>query len=148
MKKAIIFCYSVHHGNTKKIADAIHLNCGIELVMIPSEKIPNLQKYDLIGFASGIYMSSFGRPLIDLVNNLQGLNNKDCFTIYTSGSISNKLNKSFINKLKNKGANIVGTYSCRGFDTFGPFKLIGGIHKKHPNNQDIDSAVSFCQKLL
>ena len=31
----------------------------------------------------------------------------------------------------------------RGFDTFGPFKLIGGIAKGHPTQSEIDGAVEF-----
>lgn len=37
----------------------------------------------------------------------------------------------------------LGAYQCLGFDTFGPFKLIGGIAKGHPNEDEIAAAVSF-----
>lgn len=33
--------------------------------------------------------------------------------------------------------------SCPGYDTFGPFKLVGGIKKGHPNEAEIDAAVNF-----
>lgn len=38
---------------------------------------------------------------------------------------------------------MLGVYGCRGFDTFGPFKLIGGIAKGHPTQNEIDGAVEF-----
>jgi len=148
MKKTIIFCYSVHHGNTQKIADAVHDHCGIDLIMLPYKEQPDLQKYDLVGFASGIYMSNFGCPIVELIDSLEGLDKKDCFTIYTSGASSDKLDKEFVKKLKNRGANVAGRFSCRGFDTFGPFKLVGGIRKGHPNSQDIEEAISFCENLI
>ena len=41
----------------------------------------------------------------------------------------------------------MGSYGCPGFDTFGPFKLIGGIAKGRPNNEDIEEAVNFFHNL-
>ena len=42
---------------------------------------------------------------------------------------------------------IVGEFSCKGFDTFGPFKLIGGISKGHPDKNDLDNAKAFFKEL-
>lgn len=36
-----------------------------------------------------------------------------------------------------------GTFTCRGFDTFGPFRLIGGIAKGHPNEKELEKARAF-----
>lgn len=148
MKKAIIFCYSIHHGNTRKIAEACMERCGAELVMLPCRELPDLREYALVGFASGIYMSAFGRPMIELTDKLEGLNGKDCFTMYTSGAASDKLDLAFAQKLENKGAHVVGRFSCRGLDTFGPFKLVGGLRKGHPNSEDIEAAVGFFKSLM
>ena len=41
----------------------------------------------------------------------------------------------------------IGSYHCLGFDTFGPFKLVGGIAKGHPTEEEIKEAVAFYQKL-
>ena len=38
---------------------------------------------------------------------------------------------------------IVGRFSCKGFDTFGPFRLIGGVSKGHPDEKDLAAAVEF-----
>ena len=37
----------------------------------------------------------------------------------------------------------LGAYYCKGFDTYGPFKLIGGIAKGHPTEEEIEGAVRF-----
>ena len=42
-----------------------------------------------------------------------------------------------------KHDNIVGRVSCKGFDTFGPFKLIGGVSKGHPDGKDLAVAAEF-----
>lgn len=44
-------------------------------------------------------------------------------------------------------AKILGEYGCLGFDSFSPFKLIGGIAKGHPTNEEIDGAVKFYEDL-
>lgn len=45
-------------------------------------------------------------------------------------------------------AEVLGEYGCFGFNSFDPFKLIGGIAKGHPDQSDIDSAVKFYESLL
>ena len=41
----------------------------------------------------------------------------------------------------------IGAYRCMGFDTFGPFKLVGGIAKGHPDEDEIRGAVEFYEGL-
>ena len=40
-----------------------------------------------------------------------------------------------------------GEYGCFGFDTFGPFKLVGGLQKGHPTEEEIQSAVDYYNNL-
>lgn len=148
MKKAIIFCYSKHHGNTRKISEAIKNSCGVKLVTIPCGELPDLKGFELVGFSSGIYMSDFAQQMYELLDDLKGLDGRDCFTIYTSGSASDKLDRAFVQKLKSKGANLVGRFNCRGYNTYGLFKLIGGRHKGHPDSKDIETAVLFYKNLI
>lgn len=58
MKKVIIYA-SVHHGNTKKIVDAIVNECDVEVIDATQVKEKDLSGYDVIGFASGIYGANF-----------------------------------------------------------------------------------------
>ena len=44
---------------------------------------------------------------------------------------------------KNQKTDIIGKFGCKGYDTFGPFKLVGGIAKDHPDEKDLEAAVSF-----
>ena len=37
---------------------------------------------------------------------------------------------------------------CRGFNTYGPWKLVGGMNKGHPNREERSGAVEFFAKLL
>ena len=42
---------------------------------------------------------------------------------------------------------VVGKFGCKGYDTFGPFKLVGGIAKGHPDEEDMKNAVDFVKGL-
>ncbi len=45
--------------------------------------------------------------------------------------------------MKEKRASVIGKFGCKGYDTFGPFKLVGGIAKGHPDIKDVEDAVCF-----
>ena len=83
MKIAIVY-YSQHHGNTKKIIEAIALQYEITLIDVTKNRSANLEDFDCIGFASGIYLSSCAKQiLIFAENNLP--ENKAVFFINTCG---------------------------------------------------------------
>ena len=46
-----------------------------------------------------------------------------------------------------KGCRELGSFHCLGYDTFGPFKLVGGVAKGHPDEEEIAAAVEFYKKL-
>lgn len=50
--------------------------------------------------------------------------------------------------VKSKQGKIAGKFSCKGYDTFGPFKLVGGIAKGHPNDKDLADAVTFYKGII
>jgi flavodoxin len=144
MKTAIVY-YSVHHGNTKKLLDAIEKHGDVTLIEASSKLNINLSEYDLIGFASGNYYSKLHDSILHFAEkNLPS--EKKVFLIYTYG-----VREPNIDTIKeivaSKGAQMLGTYGCPGFDTFGPFKLIGGIAKGRPNDEDIAGAVRFFNEI-
>ena len=56
--------------------------------------------------------------------------------------------KSMESIIDDKHDNLVGRFSCKVFDIFGPFKLIGGVAKGHPDDGDLVAAVEFYKKLI
>ena len=144
--KTVIVYYSKHHGNTKKLLDKIAGECGADLVDVTETKQADLSGYDLIGFASGIYYSRFHKSVLDFAEqNLP--EGKRVFFIYTCGSMGNGYTDAIRRIASAKNADIAGEYGCKGFDTYGPFKLVGGIAKGHPNDSDINGAVEFFNKI-
>ena len=143
--KSVIVYYSKHHGNTKKLLDKIAAECGADLIDATEVNQADLSGYDLIGFASGIYYSKFQKSVLDFAEqNLP--EGKRVFFIYTCGSMRKGYTDLIEQTVRAKNADIEGTYCCKGYDTFGPFKLVGGIAKGHPDDGEIAGAVEFFKK--
>ena len=143
MKTAIIFA-SVHHGNTRKIVEQIARNNDVDLIDATQVKEKDLSEYDRIGFASGIYYGKFHQSVLNFASvNLPEY--KEVFLICTYGGSA--AYQSIETIIKDKHCNVIGKFSCKGYDTFGPFKLVGGIAKGHPNEKDLTAAMEFYQSL-
>ena len=147
MPTAIIY-YSKHHGNTKKLVDAIkEAHPEVKTIDITENRIEDLSQYDRIGIASGIYFGKVNKELIEYIK-------KDLphaisvFALYTYGNKSDKYTKELKAIAEEKGCKYLGEYGCFGFDTFGPFKLMGGIQKNHPTEDEIAGAVRFYETLI
>ncbi len=141
MKTAVVY-YSKHHGNTKKLLDAIAEKHEITLVDASCADKVELNDFDRIGFASGIYYSKFHKSVLKVAEEKLP-DGKPCFFIYTYGAEKKGYTDAITQAVKKHGAKILGEYGCFGFNTFGPFKLIGGIAKGHPTEEELASAVAF-----
>ena len=146
MKTAIVY-YSQHHGNTKKLLDAIAKSSDVALYDVREAKELDFSEYERIGLASGIYYGKFAKQVLDFA--MERLpEGKDVFYIATCGASPAK---AFVKEVKRiaeaKGCRSIGEYLCNGYDTFGPFKLVGGIAKGHPTAEEIAGAVAFYQRL-
>lgn len=145
--KTVIIYYSRHHGNTKKLLDAIGAaDHSVTLIDVTKQPDADLSPYDRIGFASGIYFSSFAKQIISFAD-AHLPENKDVFYIYTHGAPIGGFLKSIREIAEKKHCREVGKYHCFGYDTFGPFKMVGGIAKGHPDQKEIEAAVRFYQGL-
>ena len=145
MKTAIIYV-STHHGNTKKLADAIAAKNEITLIDATRDKTVDLSGYDRIGLASGIAYGKFYPQMLKFMEeNLP--EGKKVFFLYTYGAKRKGYSDAAKGIVLGKKAEVLGEYSCPGFDTFGPFKVIGGIAKGHPAEDEIAGAVSFYDSL-
>lgn len=140
--KTILIYESTHHGNTKKLVDAVAQRYGIQTVTVAQASGMDLKEYDRIGIASGV---AFGKFYEAAERFAEGClpEGKEVFFLYTCGNDSVKYANSVSAKAAARGCKVLGVYGCRGFDTFGPFKLIGGIAKGHPTQSEIDGAVDF-----
>ena len=142
--KTVIIYYSRHHGNTKKLLDAIAAVGDVTLIDATQTKEADLSGYDLIGFASGIYYGKFHQTVTDFAKACLP-SGKNTFVVATYGGTAPLTDIKAI--ISEKNCTLAGTYTCKGFDTFGPFKLVGGLCKGHPTEDEIGAAADFYRGL-
>ena len=146
MKIAIVYA-SVHHKNTEKVVKAIaEKHPEIELIDATKTVLKDLASYDLLGFASGIFYGKFHKALLNFINdNLPA--HKKTFVIYTCGADRASYIKDIEELIKSKDSVLSAHFSCLAYDTFGPFKLVGGLQKGHPTYEELQAAVEFYKNL-
>lgn len=140
MKTGIVY-ESTHQGNTKKLLDAIAEQYEVTLIDAADADM-DLSAYDVIGFASGIAFGKFYKRITKIAETKLP-ENKKVFFIYTCGSDSKDHSRHICAIAEKKHCISLGTYGCKGFDTYGPFGLVGGINKNHPDAQEIAGAAAF-----
>lgn len=145
MKTAIVY-YSKHHGNTKKVLDAIAKKHEVTLIDVTTNPTTDLSGYDRVGFASGIYYSKFHKLLLAYAEKYLP-EGTETFFIYTYGAEKKGYTKAISETVSKRSAKVLGEFGCFGFNTFGPFKLIGGIAKGHPDQTDYAQALAFYEGL-
>ena len=142
MKKILIIYESFHHFNTKKIMEQLALQFHCDIFNVNEIKDLCLKNYDIIILGSGIYYFTIGNNLDNYIkDNLNILKEKDLFLLTTSGINHTKYENKAVKLLNSYGLNIIKSYSCLGYDTYGILKYFKGIAKGHPNNDDIYNAL-------
>ena len=145
--KTVIIYESTHHGNTYKLVEAIAKKHSVDTINVENTNTADLAEYDLIGFAAGIAFGKFYKNISAFAEKCLP-EGKKVFLMYTCGKNSEKYTSSMKELAEIKNCEVAGCYSCPGYDTFGPFKLIGGINRNHPTETEIAGAVSFFEKLI
>ena len=149
--KTLIIYISIHHKNTERIAEVIGNILEAKVARLYDVDINTTLKYDLIGFGSGIYFGMHHKNLLTFVDRLPEMKGKKAFIFSTSGMKKMPFFHNFDNALEKrllkKGFDVVGKFSCRGWDTAIPFRFFGGISKNRPNKKDIKKAEDFANNL-
>lgn len=134
MNTAIVFA-SPHHGNTKKLLDAI-ASAFPEVTLIDAIRTPepDLSGNDAVGFASGIYYSKLHKSVLRVAQGRlpQGV---PAFFLYTCGMRRAGYTKAV--------ADAAAAHGALGHNTYGPLRLVGGMGKGHPDSAETDGAVAF-----
>ena len=145
MRTAICY-YSRHHGNTRKVLEAMAREGEMDLIDVTTRQMVQMEEYDCIGFASGVYFGRVHDGVLAFARQYlpQG---KPVFFVCTYGGAKGTSLKALFEIAKEKDCPVLGGFSCRGYDTFGPFKLVGGIAKGRPDARDLENARSFYREI-
>lgn len=150
LMRTIILYASRHHGNTKKLVDAIveaHPEIDtLDVKALGKNEYPDLHAYHLIGVATGIYYSEIDKDMARVLTNVLQPQDK-VFGLMTYGGKNKWYGKDIDGICRMRQAIFMGVYGCPGFDTWGPFKLAGGVQKGHPTAEEIKGAVDFFDKI-
>ena len=153
--RSLVVVFSYHHGNTRKIADAVAQVLGAE-VKTPRQVQPEeIAEYDLIGFGSGIYSAKHHESLLDLADRLPQVTGKKAFIFSTYGAPAVAAGGDFVKnnhsqlrkKLKAKGYTVSGEFACAGWNTNVFLKYFGGLNRGRPNAEDLKHAEKFARNL-
>ena len=149
--KALLIYVSVHHGNTEKVARNMANIPNADLVQAKQADAAKLEQYHVIGFDSGVYFGKHHASLLDFVDRLPMVRDKKAFIFSTSGlrkiPFVHDFDKSLEEKLRRKGFDVIGEFSCRGYDTSRAAMIVGGINRGRPNTRDLQQAEDFAGRL-
>lgn len=151
MKSLIIYC-SDYKNNTERIAQMFAEKINSDLINVRNFQDVDLEKYNLIGFGSGVYMEKLSPKLFKLVDKMN-LKGKNIFVFSTSGVGMKFYNNSLIKLLKSKGAINQGSFACEGsfnakeFSKNKFFDIMGRLSQGHPNVKDFKKAERFISKI-
>ncbi|MEU6174360.1 flavodoxin family protein [Streptantibioticus parmotrematis] len=149
--KTLIVCTSVSHGNTRRIADVMGQVLDARVVEPEQVDVAELSAYDLVGFGSGIFSMNFHPRLRRFVQSLPRGERGGAFVFSSSGLPEpgfRPYTRGLVRVLEGKGFQVADTFGCRAYDTWLPFKLVGGINKSRPDADDLNAARAFAEGLL
>lgn len=143
-----IICTSVHHNNTKRLAETLAEALKATVHTVDDAATLDVSESTVLGFGSGIYFGRHHQSLFQLVDSWP---TRPCrvFIFSTAGLPFLRwlqhcaLRRRFVRR----GFTVVGEFCCRGWDTVGPLWLMGGINRKHPNEKDLARAHRFALQL-
>ncbi len=148
--KTMIVCTSVSHGNTQRIAEVMGRVLQARVVAPEQLDPAEISDYDLVGFGSGIFLGSFHARLREFAQALPVERRRSAFVFATSGFPDagfQKFSRPLVSLLEQRGFAVADTFSCRAFDTYLPFKVVGGIRKGRPSAGDLEAARVFAEGL-
>ena len=146
MVKSLIVYASRHHKNTHKLVTGLAQQYSITLYDADSGDDIDFDNFDLIGFASGLDFGKFYPAVTDTAKKLpQG---KTVYALYTCAKDNLQYGDEIKNIALQAGCGYAGKFGCKGYNTYGPLKLIGGMNKKHPDSEDIKKLCRFYGKIL
>lgn len=146
--KIIVIYESIYNGNTIKLARSIAQTLGCRFIQAQQALTEDLSQYSAIGFGSGIYFGTHHPALFEVVEKLDQFK-QDVFIFSSRGApVLGKYHNGLKKALFDKGKNLVGEFSVRGYDETGPWVIIGGGNVGKPNETDLKKAQQFVQRKL
>ncbi len=147
--KSVIIYYSSHHGNSKKLAEYLAERYGCEAYSVRDAARLELAAYDAVLFVSGVYALAMGKSLIEYIEeNRDALKGIRIGLALTSGMQLARFITSAVEIFEKNELEVSETFQCKGYDTFGPLALFGGINRNRPDQEDLEEAAERFKTLF
>ncbi|MGW6785898.1 flavodoxin domain-containing protein [Streptomyces sp. NPDC054987] len=147
--KTLLVCTSVSHGNTRRVAAAMAEVLAARVVAPHEVTAAEVAAHDLVGFGSGVFSQRMHPGLLAFVRALPTASGR-AFVFATSGLPEIPFapyTRPLVRLLEGRGYAVEDTFTCRAFDTWAPFRLVGGIRKHRPDAGDLSAARAFATRL-
>jgi flavodoxin I len=129
--------YYSRGGNTKMLADAIAGELGVKAVDVKTAALSPDVKITFLG--SGCYGGKPGEDMVKFIQSGNFSGRKVALFGTSMGGIGKEVDEMAA-ALRQKGANVVGSYFCKGKG----FLIFG---RGHPNQDEIDGARKFAKEM-
>lgn len=147
--RGIIYYYSVS-GNTKLACQYIVKNIKnieINLFDIVKDGAPDLEKYNLIGFATSTDFLAPPYLVQTFIEKLSLQNNKLAFVFHSYGFISGKTLKVLDKWITAKGFHVIAGHSLHTPESYPPMIAKGRGNEQAPSKKEINDFNSFISEL-
>jgi flavodoxin I len=129
--------YYSRGGNTRKLADVIAGELGVKAVDVKAATLE--PGTGILFLGSGCYGGKAGGDMMKFIGS-HDFSGRKVAVFSTSGGGMKKEIDEMSAALKNKGANILGTYTCKG-------KVFMIFSRGHPNQEDLDGGKKFAREM-
>lgn len=129
--------YYSRGGNTKRLADAIAGELGVKAVDVKTAALSPDVKIIFLG--SGCYGGKPGEDMVKFLQSGKFSGRKVALFGTSMGGIGKEVDEMAA-ALRQKGANVVGSYFCKG-------KGLLIFSRGHPNQDEIDGARKFAKEM-
>ena len=130
--------YFSRGGNTRKLAEAIASELGVQAVDVKNAKLS--QGQDLIFLGSGCYGKKPSPKMMVFIEN-NDFQHRKVALFGTSGAGKGMELVDMAEVLKQRNANILGSFYCKG-------KTFMVINRGHPNEEDLNRARKFAREMI
>jgi flavodoxin I len=125
-------------GNTKKLATSIAAELGVEAKNIKTETA--VPQDGLLFIGSGSYWDKPAEDMTKFIMN-NDFAGRNIALFGTSAKGEGKEVQGMAEALKQKGANVIGSYYCKG-------KSFVVVNIGHPNRDELDGARKFAREMV
>ncbi len=147
--RGIIFYYS-NSGNTKLACQYIARNINnidFDLLNIAKDSIPDLEIYDIVGFAAFTDFLGPSKLVQTFLEKLPKQDNKFAFVFNTYGFMSGKTLRILDKWVTERGFKVIAGYSLHTPESYPPMIAKGRGYEQAPSNKEMNEFNLFISEL-